>query len=136
MVKAKRRLSDPTPIDPNFTSAQAEMEKLEAWIRNFVLSFSLGRLRNVLSAAKFLRRPGGALQFNPFKVVSGLAVVITCDSWKDYKLLVAKNRQLAYKIRKLDPEVDLLMLLSPDFSIMEVTVIKTMEELVILDFFR
>ncbi|MBD2451245.1 hypothetical protein H6G76_29765 [Nostoc sp. FACHB-152] len=136
MVKVKRRLSEPNPIDPNLTSAQTEMEKLEAWIRNFVLSFSLGKLRTVLSGAKFLRQPGGALQLNPFKVVSGLAIIITCDTWKDYKLLVAKNRQLAYKIRKLDPEVDLLMLLSPDFSIMEVTVIKTMEELVILDFFR
>ncbi|MBD2452267.1 hypothetical protein H6G76_35240 [Nostoc sp. FACHB-152] len=131
---AKRCLSHPNPTDPNLTSAQTEIKKFEAWIKNFVLSFSQGKLQSVLSAAKFFRRPGGAWQVNPFKVVSGLTIIITCNSWKDYKQLVAKNKQLAYRIRKLDPEVDLLMLLSPDFSIVEVTVIATMEKLVILDF--
>ncbi|MBD2472010.1 hypothetical protein [Nostoc sp. FACHB-145] len=127
MVKVKRRLSEPNPIDPNLTSAQIEMEKLEAWIRNFVFSFELSKLRSILANAKFLHKPIGAWQVNPLKVLSGLAVFITCDSWKDYRQLVAKNKQLAYRIRKLDPEVDLLMLLSPDETIVEVTVIATFE---------
>jgi hypothetical protein len=120
-------------LDPNtsLTPAQIEMEKLEAWIKYFVLSFSPSKLRSVLKAARFLRRPSEAWQVNPFKVVSGLAVVITCDSWKDYNLLGLKSKQLAYRIRKLDPEVELLMLLSPDQTIMSVTVIATLERLAI-----
>lgn len=64
----------------NLTSAQAEIEKLEAWIRNFVCSFSQGKLQNLLSKAKFLRRHDEAWKFQPFQVVSGLAILITCDS--------------------------------------------------------
>ncbi|MCG6135701.1 MAG: hypothetical protein MET45_13725 [Nostoc sp. LLA-1] len=45
--------------------------------------------------------------------------------------MVTKNKQLAYRIRKLDPEVDLLMLLSPDETIVEVTVIATLERFTI-----
>ncbi|WP_341531615.1 hypothetical protein WKK05_36695 (plasmid) [Nostoc sp. UHCC 0302] len=133
MGREKRpRLLAPNLANPSLT-AQTEMEKLEAWIRNFVKSFELGKLRSILSDARFLRRPAGVWQESPFKVISGLAIVITCDGWKDYKQLVAKNKQLAYRIRKLDPEIDLLMLLSPDQTIVEVTVIATLEKLVAIN---
>ncbi|QFS51093.1 hypothetical protein [Nostoc sphaeroides] len=134
MVKAKRRRL----LEPNSTKdilrPQTEMEKLSLWIRNFVFSFESGKLRSVLETARFLRRKSGAWQVNPFKLISGLAIVITCDSWKDYKLIVTKNKQLAYRIRKLDPEVDLLMLLSPDQTIVEITIVTTLEKVVIKDF--
>ncbi|MCC5666885.1 hypothetical protein LC653_24070 [Nostoc sp. CHAB 5784] len=136
MVKAKRhRLLEPNSSNSSLRP-QTEMEKLSYWIRNFVFSFESGKLRSVLEAARFLRRNSGAWQVNPFKIISGLAVVINCDSWKDYKLLATKNKQLAYRIRKLDPEVDLLMLLSPDETIVSVTVIATLSKVVIKDFLR
>ncbi|MBW4565938.1 MAG: hypothetical protein KME32_33630 [Mojavia pulchra JT2-VF2] len=133
MAETKSCLLD---ANPSLTPAQIEMEKLEAWIKYFVFSWSPGKLRSVLEAARFLRRDAGAWQVNPFKVISGKAVVITCDSWKDCKLLVAKTKQLAYKIRKLDPEVDLLMLLSPDQTIVEITIVKTLERLAIKNLIR
>ncbi|MBW4565322.1 MAG: hypothetical protein KME32_30395 [Mojavia pulchra JT2-VF2] len=133
MAETKSCLLD---ANPSLTPAQIEMEKLEAWIKYFVFSWSPGKLRSVLEAARFLRRDAGAWQVNPFKVISGKAVVITCDSWKDYKLLVAKTKQLAYKIRKLDPEVDLLILLSPDQTIVEITIVKTLETLAIKNLIR
>jgi hypothetical protein len=136
MGEAKRhRLLEPNSNNSSLRP-QTEMEKLSAWIRNFVFSFESGKLRSVLETARFLRRPAGAWQVNPFKVISGLAVVITSDSWKDYKLLVTKTKQLAYRIRKLDPEVDLLMLLSPDETIVEITIVTTLERVVIKDFLR
>ncbi|MEA5504329.1 hypothetical protein VB735_14645 [Halotia wernerae UHCC 0503] len=131
MVKSKHHLLNPNPTNPCFTPNQTEMEKLEAWIRHFVLSFSNSKLRSVLSAARFLRRPSGAWEVNRFKIVSGLAIVITCDTWVDYRQLVVKNKQLSYRIRTLDPEVDLLMLLSPDETIIEVTLIATLERFTI-----
>lgn len=136
MVKAKRRRL----LEPNSSNSslrpQTEMEKLSLWIRNFVFSFESGKLRSVLEAARFLRRKSGAWQVNPCHIISGIAVVINCDSWKDYKLLATKNKQLAYRIRKLDPEVDLLMLLSPDQTIVEITIVTTLERVVIKDFLR
>ncbi|MBD2492307.1 hypothetical protein [Aulosira sp. FACHB-615] len=129
-------LLNPKTTNSDVTSAQAEMENLEAWIRNFVYSFSQGRLQNLLSKAKFLRRHDEAWRFNPFQVVSGLAILITCDSWQDYRQLVAKHKQLAYRIRKLDPQIDLLMLISPDLTIAEITILATVEKFIAKDFER
>jgi hypothetical protein len=107
---------------------------VEAWITKFVYSFRAGSFRSILETARFLRRTSGVWQANSLKVVSGLAVVITCDTWSDYKQLVAKTKQLSYRIRKLDPEVDLLLLLSPDEVVMAVTMLATLESFAIKDF--
>ncbi|MBD2505173.1 hypothetical protein [Anabaena azotica] len=135
-----KQVKHPHLLNPNttnsVTSAQAEMEKLEVWIRNFVYSFSQGKLQNLLSNAKFLRRHGMAGKFEPFEIISGLAIMITCDSWQEYKQLVAKHKQLAYRIRKLDPEVKMLMLISPDLTIAEITIIATVEKFMARDFIR
>lgn len=129
-------LLNPNTTNSGVTSAQTEMDLLEAWMRNFVCSFSQGKLQNLLSKAKFLRRHGGAWKVDPFQMVSGLAILITCDSWQDYRQLVAKHKQLAYRIRKLDSEVDLLMLISPDLTIAEITIIATVEKFIAKDFLR
>jgi hypothetical protein len=48
---------------------------------------------------------------------------------------IAKNlAELAYRIRELDPEVDLLILLSRDQTIVEITIVTTLEKVVIKDF--
>ncbi|BAY41967.1 hypothetical protein NIES2111_63630 (plasmid) [Nostoc sp. NIES-2111] len=129
-------LLNPYTTHSSLISAQTEMEKLEVWIRTFVLSFSQGKLQNLLSNAKFLRRHGTAGKFDPFEIVSGLAIMITCDSWQDFRQLVAKHKQLAYRIRKLDPEVKMLMLISPDLTIAEITIIATVEKFMARDFIR
>ncbi|WGV29093.1 hypothetical protein [Halotia branconii] len=103
----------------------------KTWITKFVYSFKEGNFRRILETARFLRRLGGVWQANSLRVISGLAVVITCDTWKDYKQLVTKTKQLSYRIRKLDPQVDLLLLLSPDETITEVTVLATLESFAI-----
>jgi hypothetical protein len=67
MGRAKRpRLLEPSSTNPSLT-AQTEMEKLEAWIRNFVKSFELGKLRSILSDASFLRRPAGIWRLIPIR---------------------------------------------------------------------
>lgn len=115
------KLQKTVPFPQNFllnakstSHCQTNKEKLLAWIEKFVCWFAPGKFRDILETSDFLRQPIGVWQDQSMRVFSGLAVVITCESWSNYRQLVAKTKQLTYRVKKLDPEVELLMLLSPD----------------------
>jgi hypothetical protein len=103
---------DPQLIQLNSEAIDREVRKeLRFWIDSFISSFRPeSRLRATLERSSFIRTPA---LFSPSKgerLLGGLTVKIRADSEKDFRFLVSRNKQLCYRLLKIDPAAQFLSL--------------------------
>lgn len=102
---------------------------LEDWIKNFIFTFKDSRLKTVLETCNYLR--SSTTLGNDERKISGLTVAIRPLSWDDFKFLVSKEKQLKYRIKKVDPEAEIFVVASPDMSVLAATILSTGEKIAI-----
>lgn len=98
-------------LNPEVVDRQVEQE-LRAWIDSFISSFRQSQLKTTLQERIWFRRCP-SIVWNSSRSLSGLSILLKPDSEKDFKFLVSKRKQVAYRVRKLDPEVKLFFLFEP-----------------------
>jgi hypothetical protein len=103
---------DPNLIQPNLKAIDCEVEKqLRIWINSFISSFRPeNRLRATLERSSFMRVPSIFLAPQGERFVAGLTIKIRVDSEKDFRFLVSRNKQLCYRLLKIDPAAQFLSL--------------------------
>lgn len=81
---------------------------LQMWKQRFSGTFSQSPLRDVLNRSEMLRQSGCLLYAG--SKAGGLGVVIMAASLKDFRLLLNKKKQLAYRLKSIDKKVGFLII--------------------------
>jgi len=111
-------------VEANTDAIVSEAKRLlHEWIAKFVYSFQSSRLRDTLENSYFLRENGEL--HTTSGVRSGLAVIIRPRTLSEFKFLLSKSKQIRYRLLKRDPEVQFLLLTTPNLKHIAVTDVLT-----------
>ncbi|MBD2616554.1 hypothetical protein H6G94_35965 [Nostoc punctiforme FACHB-252] len=83
-------------------------------------------LSHKIETARIEKQPVGVWLEN-LRVMTGEAIVITSECWSDYGLLVGAKQQLLSLVQELEPNLGLVIIMSPDFLLAGVVVVQTGE---------
>lgn len=61
------------------------------------------------------------------RVMTGKAIVITSECWSDYGLLLGAKQQLLSLVQELEPNLGLVIIMSPDFLLTGIVIVETGE---------
>ncbi len=86
--------------------------QLQGWIEKFADSFRDGRLKRVLSDSVWFCRQPCKASFEE-RQIAGIVVEIRPQDRETCKYLISKLKTLRYRLKRLDPEVKLLLLSNP-----------------------
>ncbi|RCJ40941.1 hypothetical protein A6770_36845 [Nostoc minutum NIES-26] len=102
-------------------------DALEKWKRIFISSFVETRFQNVLKKATLLQRTSWFWHRECSTDLCDRAIAIIAATSNDYRQLLIKQNQLATAVIELDPEAELLLLISPLQDFVFGTVLSTGE---------
>jgi hypothetical protein len=100
-------------VNANSKGIQMEASRLlDEWIYAFVTSFRKSPLRSILEKAFYLRLEASLYRDGP--KWSGLAVFIRPTTLDEFKFLLHKTNTLRYRLKKIDPESQILIISTPN----------------------
>ncbi|NDJ26096.1 hypothetical protein GS682_31885 [Nostoc sp. B(2019)] len=99
-------------------------DALDKWILS---SFRETRFQNVLKRARVLPQTSWFWHHLNHTQLSEMAIAIIACSTNDYKQILIKQNQLAQTVQELDPQAELLLLISSDQNFVFGTVLETGE---------
>ncbi|MBD2683060.1 MULTISPECIES: hypothetical protein [Nostoc] len=83
-------------------------------------------LSDKIETARIEKQPVGVWLEN-LRVMTGEALVITSEYWSDYGLLVGAKEQLLSLVQELEPNLGLVIIMSPDFLLTGIVIVETGE---------
>jgi hypothetical protein len=105
-------------------ASHLNFDALEKWI---ISSFKETRFKNVLQRARVLPQTSWFWHHLNHTQLSGAAIAILASNTNDYKQILIKQNQLAHAVQELNPQAELLLLISSDQNFVFGTVLSTFE---------